>query len=194
MPVLESCAALKEAGFQATGHYVIDPDGVGTGVQEFQVFCDMTSHPSSALTVVGHDSEGHIRVAPCEGPGCYSRKIKYAAELIQLNVLRLFRTPVNNMSSWTVATFASYKPAGAGGHRGMGRKCSTGEVQPPIVDAVLVELQNLVLLQAYSAIVTAMTMSGEWMKGSCKINYHCPSKQYTLVILRMHHWRWPFIP
>ncbi|XP_032898788.1 uncharacterized protein LOC116987007 isoform X2 [Amblyraja radiata] len=89
VPVLESCAALKEAGFQASGHYVIDPDGVGTGVQEFQVFCDMTSHPSSALTVVGHDSEGRIRVAPCEGPGCYSRKIKYAAELIQLNALTL---------------------------------------------------------------------------------------------------------
>ncbi|XP_051872761.1 neurexin-4-like [Pristis pectinata] len=87
VPVLESCAALKEAGFQESRYYVIDPDGVGAGVQQFEVFCDMTSHPSTAITVVGHDSEKRIRVAPCERPGCYSRKIKYDAELIQLNAL-----------------------------------------------------------------------------------------------------------
>ncbi|XP_067866198.1 uncharacterized protein [Heterodontus francisci] len=48
VPVLESCAALKEAGFQESHRYIIDPDGVGTGVLQFEVFCDMTSDQSTA--------------------------------------------------------------------------------------------------------------------------------------------------
>jgi hypothetical protein len=41
-PVLTSCRALKAAGFQASGNYTIDPDGVGP-VPSQQVFCDMTT-------------------------------------------------------------------------------------------------------------------------------------------------------
>ncbi|XP_041041074.1 uncharacterized protein LOC121276571 isoform X4 [Carcharodon carcharias] len=85
--VLESCAALKEAGFQESQRYIIDPDGVGSGVPEFEVFCDMTSDQSTAITIVSHDSERRTRVSPCEEPGCYRREIKYEAELIQLNAL-----------------------------------------------------------------------------------------------------------
>ncbi|XP_078394854.1 uncharacterized protein LOC144678793 isoform X2 [Cetorhinus maximus] len=85
--VLESCAALKEAGFQESQRYIIDPDGVGSGVPEFEVFCDMTSDQLTATTIVSHDSERRTRVSPCEEPGCYRREIKYEAELIQLNAL-----------------------------------------------------------------------------------------------------------
>eukprot|EP00062_Callorhinchus_milii_P019503 gi/632974159/ref/XP_007903517.1/ PREDICTED: uncharacterized threonine-rich GPI-anchored glycoprotein PJ4664.02-like [Callorhinchus milii] len=87
VPVLESCAALKEAGFQESKEYYIDPDGTRQGVLEFAVFCDMTSDPFTAITVVSHNSETRLRVAPCEEPGCYSRELSYQADLIQLNAL-----------------------------------------------------------------------------------------------------------
>ncbi|XP_072365099.1 uncharacterized protein [Scyliorhinus torazame] len=85
--VLESCAVLKEAGFQKSQRYIIDPDGAGTGVPQFEVFCDMTSDQLTAITIVSHDSERRTRVSPCEEPGCFRREINYEAELIQLNAL-----------------------------------------------------------------------------------------------------------
>ncbi|KAK6490383.1 versican core protein-like isoform X1 [Huso huso] len=87
VPVLESCAALKEEGFAESGRYVIDPDGVGQGVFQFEVYCDMTSNPTTGITVVSHDSESRMRVAPCEEQGCYGRELKYEADLIQINAL-----------------------------------------------------------------------------------------------------------
>ncbi|KAG7488757.1 hypothetical protein MATL_G00038090 [Megalops atlanticus] len=84
---LESCAALKDAGIIHSGRYVIDPDGVGHGVSHFEVYCDMTSDPLTGVTVVGHDGEGRERVSPCEEPGCYSRELRYEAELPQLHAL-----------------------------------------------------------------------------------------------------------
>uniref|UniRef100_A0A8C4RW21 Uncharacterized LOC114653453 n=1 Tax=Erpetoichthys calabaricus TaxID=27687 RepID=A0A8C4RW21_ERPCA len=87
IPVLESCAALKVAGFTKSGRYVIDPDGPGKGVSQFEVSCDMTSDPVTGITLVSHDSETRMRVAPCESPGCYGRELKYEASLTQLNAL-----------------------------------------------------------------------------------------------------------
>lgn len=84
-PILESCAALKEAGISESGKYVIDPDGVDKGLSEFEVFCDMSSQ--SGITVIGHDGERRIPVSPCEDPGCYKREFTYSADLAQLNAL-----------------------------------------------------------------------------------------------------------
>ncbi|XP_018414297.1 PREDICTED: uncharacterized protein LOC108788893 [Nanorana parkeri] len=84
-PVLESCAALKEAGINESGRYSIDPDGVDKGLPEFGVYCDMSSQ--SGITVIGHNSERRIPVSPCEEPGCYKREVIYSADLAQLNAL-----------------------------------------------------------------------------------------------------------
>ncbi|MBN3325534.1 TSG6 protein, partial [Atractosteus spatula] len=43
--MLESCAALKEAGFVESRRYIIDPDGPGQGLSQFEVYCDMASDP-----------------------------------------------------------------------------------------------------------------------------------------------------
>ncbi|MGH0143510.1 UNVERIFIED_CONTAM: hypothetical protein FKN15_009452 [Acipenser sinensis] len=85
--VLESCAALKEEGFAESGRYAIDPDRVGQGVFQFEVYCDMTSNLTTGITVASHDSESRMRVAPCEEQGCYGRELKYEAHLIQINAL-----------------------------------------------------------------------------------------------------------
>ncbi|KAI1889261.1 hypothetical protein AGOR_G00177320 [Albula goreensis] len=82
-----SCAALKETGITRSGQYLIDPDGMGQGVSQFEVYCDMTSDPLTGVTVVGHDAEGRVRVTPCEDPGCYSREVHYGAALAQLRAL-----------------------------------------------------------------------------------------------------------
>ncbi|XP_053569055.1 uncharacterized protein LOC128659456 [Bombina bombina] len=84
-PILQSCAALKEAGITDSGRYIIDPDGVGQGVSQFEVFCDMSS--DSGITVISHNSERRMRVTPCEEAGCYKRELTYNAELSQLNAL-----------------------------------------------------------------------------------------------------------
>ncbi|XP_063306642.1 uncharacterized protein LOC134607967 isoform X2 [Pelobates fuscus] len=84
-PVLESCAALKKTGISDSGRYSIDPDGVNHGVDQFEVYCDMSS--DSGITVIGHDSERRTRVTPCEEAGCYRWELKYTANLSQLNAL-----------------------------------------------------------------------------------------------------------
>ncbi|KAM4705056.1 uncharacterized protein WCC33_009902 [Rhinophrynus dorsalis] len=84
-PVLQSCAALMEAGISDSGRYVIDPDGPGQGVPQFEVYCDMSS--DSGITVIRHDSERRMRVTPCEDAGCYRRELKYEADLSQLKAL-----------------------------------------------------------------------------------------------------------
>ncbi|KAM4688769.1 uncharacterized protein O3C94_006904 isoform 2-T2 [Discoglossus pictus] len=84
-PILQSCAALKEAGISDSGRYIIDPDGIGQGVSQFEVFCDMSSN--SGITVISHDSERRLRVMPCEDAGCYRREVKYNADLAQLHAL-----------------------------------------------------------------------------------------------------------
>lgn len=49
---------------------------------------EMIVSSSSGVTVVGHDSEGRLRVAPCEEAGCYSRHIIYnQASIDQLRAL-----------------------------------------------------------------------------------------------------------
>ncbi|XP_073534697.1 uncharacterized protein [Phyllobates terribilis] len=84
-PVLESCAALKEAGITDSGRYIIDPDGVDKGVPQFEVFCDMSSF--SGITVIGHNSERRMPVSPCEEAGCYKRELIYSADISQINAL-----------------------------------------------------------------------------------------------------------
>ncbi|XP_066579529.1 uncharacterized protein LOC136770941 [Amia ocellicauda] len=86
-PVFESCATLKQAGFVESGRYVIDPDGAGQGVAQFEVHCDMTSDPLTGVTLVSHDSENRLRAAPCEDKGCYRREVQYEAGLAQLKAL-----------------------------------------------------------------------------------------------------------
>ncbi|XP_078542364.1 neurexin-4-like [Lissotriton helveticus] len=87
LPILQSCAALKDAGYTDSGFYSIDPDGNGQGFAEFEAYCDMTSDPTTGITEVSHDSENRIRVTPCEEAGCYHRELQYGTELAQLNAL-----------------------------------------------------------------------------------------------------------
>ncbi|XP_072037186.1 uncharacterized protein [Amphiura filiformis] len=42
----KSCAEILLAGHQETGYYEIDPDGIGSGVESFLVFCDMCTMTS----------------------------------------------------------------------------------------------------------------------------------------------------
>ncbi|XP_069047172.1 uncharacterized protein [Lepisosteus oculatus] len=86
-PVLESCAALKEAGFVESRRYIIDPDGPGQGLSQFEVYCDMASDPLTGITVVSHNSGHRMRVAPCEEKGCYRKELQYEADLPQLHAL-----------------------------------------------------------------------------------------------------------
>ena len=41
--ITENCKAWLDAGMTADGVYLIDPDGPGTGVDPFNVYCDMTT-------------------------------------------------------------------------------------------------------------------------------------------------------
>ena len=41
-PILKSCGHLRDADYSSNGYYSIDPDGSGTGVEPFAVYCDMT--------------------------------------------------------------------------------------------------------------------------------------------------------
>ncbi|XP_053323809.1 uncharacterized protein LOC128497671 [Spea bombifrons] len=84
-PILQSCAALKEAGISDSGRYFIDPDGAGQGVSPFNVYCDMSS--ATGITVISHDSERRLRVTPCKEAGCYRRELKYNADISQLTAL-----------------------------------------------------------------------------------------------------------
>ncbi|XP_061411139.1 mucin-5AC-like isoform X2 [Lethenteron reissneri] len=142
--VLESCAALREAGVLLSGRYTVDPDGPRGKAAPFEVFCDMTSDPASGVTEVGHDSEARMRVSPCEEAGCYRRDVRYDAKFHQIRALvavssdceqhvkqcaerpRMSETFSLRRSS-TVATSASWGPAGDGGCRGTDGGCSTGE-------------------------------------------------------------------
>ncbi|XP_078454208.1 contactin-associated protein 1-like isoform X1 [Lampetra planeri] len=85
--VLESCAALREAGVLLSGRYTVDPDGSRGKAAPFEVFCDMTSDPASGVTEVGHDSEARMRVSPCEEAGCYRRDVRYDAKFHQIRAL-----------------------------------------------------------------------------------------------------------
>ncbi|KAK1173943.1 versican core protein-like isoform X1, partial [Acipenser oxyrinchus oxyrinchus] len=86
--VLESCSALRNADVLDSETYVIDPDGEKLGDDPFAVQCDMDIEPVTGVTVLGHDSEGRLRVAPCEEAGCYSRHIIYnQASIDQLRAL-----------------------------------------------------------------------------------------------------------
>ncbi|XP_077981230.1 scavenger receptor cysteine-rich domain-containing protein DMBT1-like isoform X2 [Glandiceps talaboti] len=55
-----SCSELRQAGYESSGDYVIDPDGPNNGVEPFRVYCNMTD--SDGFTVLQHDKEsrGHV--------------------------------------------------------------------------------------------------------------------------------------
>ena len=84
-----SCSVLRKYVGEASGNYVIDPDGEG-GLAPFTAFCDMTDKSGVGVTVISHDSENERRtyVRPVSGwdeRGSYSRDIHYTgASLSQL--------------------------------------------------------------------------------------------------------------
>ena len=84
IPLASSCSVMRKHTSEASGKYVIDPDGAG-GLAPFTVYCDMTDKDGIGVTVISHDSESRIHVQGCESQGCYSRDIDYGeARLSQL--------------------------------------------------------------------------------------------------------------
>ena len=61
----ETCSIVKQSICDASGDYVIDPDGE-LGEDPFTVYCNMTDKGGVGVTVVSHDSESRILV---KGPG-----------------------------------------------------------------------------------------------------------------------------
>ena len=92
IPLASSCSVIKKHISEASGNYVIDPDGAG-GLAPFTVYCDMTNKNGIGVTVISHDSENKTLVQGCERPGCYSRDIDYTgASLYQLASLTRIST------------------------------------------------------------------------------------------------------
>ncbi|KAK2560792.1 Contactin-associated protein 1 [Acropora cervicornis] len=59
IPLASSCSVIKKHTSEASGNYVIDPDGAG-GLAPFTVYCDMTDKNGVGVTVISHDSEFRI--------------------------------------------------------------------------------------------------------------------------------------
>nr|XP_039261533.1 contactin-associated protein-like 2 [Styela clava] len=71
-----SCEHYKLSGYDS-GYYEIDPDGPKGSIPPFQVYCNMTSDPEWAVTMLGHNSEERTYVYGCQDPGCFSHNITY---------------------------------------------------------------------------------------------------------------------
>nr|XP_039262069.1 uncharacterized protein LOC120338192 [Styela clava] len=72
----QSCEQYKLMSYDS-GYYEIDPDGADGAIPPFQVYCDMTSDPEWAVTMLGHDSEERTYVRGCQDPGCFSHDVTY---------------------------------------------------------------------------------------------------------------------
>ena len=84
IPLASSCSVIKKHVSEASGNYIIDPDGAGC-LAPFTVYCDMADKNGVGITVISHDSESRTLVQGCESQGCYSRDIDYTgASLYQL--------------------------------------------------------------------------------------------------------------
>ena len=57
-----------------SGNYVIDPDGAGSQLAPFTVYCDMSDKSGVGVTLVSHNSESRARVTSSN----YFRDIHYA--------------------------------------------------------------------------------------------------------------------
>ena len=83
----ETCSSVKTNVTDVSGHYVIDPDGVG-GTPPFDVYCNMTDKGGVGVTVISHDTENRTHVDGCEDDGCYKRDVTYmGASISQLAAL-----------------------------------------------------------------------------------------------------------
>ena len=83
----ETCSIVKQSICDASGDYVIDPDGE-LGEDPFTVYCNMTDKGGVGVTVVSHDSESRILVEGIEAQGGYRRDIHYiGASLSQIKGL-----------------------------------------------------------------------------------------------------------
>ena len=83
----ETCSIVKQSICDASGDYVIDPDGE-VGEAPFTVYCNMTDKGGVGVTVVSHDSEDTIHVIGFDGRGSYRRDIHYiSASLSQIEGL-----------------------------------------------------------------------------------------------------------
>ena len=83
----ETCSIVKQSICDASGDYVIDPDGE-LGEDPFTVYCNMTDKGGVGVTVVSHDGESRILVKGIEAQGGYRRDIHYiGASLSQIKGL-----------------------------------------------------------------------------------------------------------
>ena len=83
----ETCSIVKQSICDASGDYVIDPDGE-LGEDPFTVYCNMTDKGGVGVTVVSHDSESRTLVKGIEARGGYRRDIHYiGASLSQIKGL-----------------------------------------------------------------------------------------------------------
>ena len=83
----ETCSIVKQSICDASGDYVIDPDGE-LGEDPFTVYCNMTDKGGVGVTIVSHDSESRILVKGIEAQGGYRRDIHYiGASLSQIEGL-----------------------------------------------------------------------------------------------------------
>ena len=70
---LDSCSAVRQAGFSVSKNYNISPGGL----VPFAVYCDMSDKNGVGVTVISHDSEDRALVSERESPGSFQRKINY---------------------------------------------------------------------------------------------------------------------
>ncbi|XP_071951884.1 uncharacterized protein [Antedon mediterranea] len=85
---LESCDALKKAGVKFNGVYMIDPDGPSSGLDPFQVVCDMTSDLSVGYTTIHHDKEEEGNVKNYEEKGSFQVIVTYAQNRQQIEAIK----------------------------------------------------------------------------------------------------------
>ena len=83
--VVRTCEEMAMYGVDKTGFFMLDPDGLG-GEVPIRVYCQF-GQSGVAFTTISHNSEGHIQVANCKDPGCYSRKVEYNAPMKQIESL-----------------------------------------------------------------------------------------------------------
>ena len=83
LKVVRTCEEMARHGVQASGRYLIDPDGDLLGNDPIEVICDFESN----TTEIPHDSEDLIKIEKCETPGCSRYNIGYYASMPQIQAL-----------------------------------------------------------------------------------------------------------
>ena len=87
MTQARSCYQLQQLGLTSSGHYFIDPDGVGVGQGPVRVWCDMRS----GHTRVSHQWQGEdsVNIVKCREPGCSVHSVEYEIPMRQIQALLL---------------------------------------------------------------------------------------------------------